>query len=34
MNKKERVIAAIRGDVPDHVTSWFSLHFPRITLRR
>lgn len=30
MNKKERVIAAIRGDVPDHVPVGFSLHFPRI----
>ena len=29
MNKKERVIAAIRGDVPDHVPVGFSLHFPR-----
>lgn len=30
MNKKERVIAAIRGEVPDHVPSGFSLHFPRV----
>ena len=30
MNKKERVIAAIRGEIPDHVPTGFSLHFPRI----
>lgn len=29
MNKKERVLAAIRGDLPDHVPTGFSLHFPR-----
>lgn len=33
MNKKERVIAAIRGDVPDHVPVGFSLHFQE-SLRR
>lgn len=29
MNKKERVISVIRGEVPDHVPCCFSLHFLR-----
>lgn len=29
MNKKERVIAAIRGDVPDHVPGWFFSSFSK-----
>lgn len=29
MNKKERVLAAINGTIPDHVPSCFSLHFPK-----
>ncbi len=29
MNKRERVIAVIKGEKPDHIPSGFSLHFPR-----
>ena len=31
MNKRERVMAVIRGQKPDRIPSGFWLHFPRET---